>query len=73
MPFYLSYTLLSGAGTRFAATAADALIMHAELKSIAAGAITIRDENGNAVSIEQLTLFSPRPKMKREREGDSGA
>jgi hypothetical protein len=73
MPFYISFTLLTGTGTRFAATAADALIAYNELRNIDAGAITIRDENGETFSVEQLTLAATPPKLRRDREGDLGA
>jgi hypothetical protein len=67
MPFYLSYTLLTGSGTRFADTAAEALILYQELKDISAGAIAVRNEKGEAVSLEQLGLIAA-TKTKRDRD-----
>jgi hypothetical protein len=69
VPFYISYTLLSGAGSRYAGTAAEAMIVHHDLKGIGAGAITIRDETGKAVTTDQLLLLATSsPKRPRDAE-----
>jgi hypothetical protein len=67
MPFYISYTLLSGSGSRFAETAADAVIAYNQLKEINAGGITIKDETGATYTIEQL-LPATAPKTRRDRD-----
>ena len=72
MPFYISYTLLTGPGSRMADTAAGALIACNELKSIGAGAVTVRDETGRIIGFEELTMAATPPSRKRGREGDAG-
>jgi hypothetical protein len=67
MPFYISYTLISGSGSRFAETAADAVIAYNQLKEINAGGITIKDETGAIHMIEQL-LPATAPRTKRDRD-----
>jgi hypothetical protein len=68
MPFYIAFTLLTGSGTRFANTAAEAVVIYNELRDAQAGAIAIRDHNGTEFTIEQLTLAASAPKMKRDRD-----
>ena len=63
MPFYISYSLFTG-GTRFAQTAADAVIAYNELKEFGGGGIVIKDESGTIYTIEQL-LRTAAPKISR--------
>jgi hypothetical protein len=72
MPFYISYSLLTGPGSRIADTAAGALIACNELRSIGAGAVTIRDQTGRIIGMEELTIAATPPSGKRERDGDAG-
>ena len=67
MPFYISYTLLTGVGTRSATTAAEAIIVYNELREIGAGGIGIKDEKGVLYTVEQLALVVP-PNRKRDRD-----
>jgi hypothetical protein len=69
LPFYFTYTLLAGSGTRMADSAAAALIAYHELESIGARAITIPNESGRPLSIEEL-VAAARAKMKGDREGE---
>ncbi len=56
MPFLITYTLRTGTAVWTAHTAIGAVLAYDELKYMGAGAMTIRDERGGALSLEQLTL-----------------
>ena len=68
MPFYITYTFLTGSGTRYADTAAEVIVMYNELKEAQAGAIIIRDHAGTVFTIEQLTPAAQSQQMKRDRD-----
>ncbi len=56
MPYLITYTLRTGTAVWTAHTAIGAVLAYDELKCMGAGAMTIRDERGGALSLEQLTL-----------------
>jgi hypothetical protein len=56
VPFLITYTLRTGTAVWAAHTAIGAVLAYDELKCTGAGAMTIRDERGDALSLEQLTL-----------------
>ena len=73
IPFYVTYEVLTGTGTRFAATAAEAIVIYNLLKEAGMGGLAIRDETGTVHSIEQLTLMGAPLKIKHERDSGPSA
>jgi hypothetical protein len=65
MPYYISYVLLAGSGTRIVETVADAVIACHAIRSIGGGGFAIRDHNGTPYTLEQLGLVAF-PNIKRE-------
>jgi hypothetical protein len=71
MPYYISYMLLAGSGTRIAETAADAVIACHAIRGIGGGGFAIKDHNGTPCTVEQLGLVAF-PKIRRERDPTLG-
>src|SRR5687767_13663388 len=53
LAFLICYTLASGSAVHVTDTAAGALLAYSELQDIGAGAMTIRNERGRTISVEE--------------------
>ncbi len=60
LPFWISYTSPTGTAVWPAHTPEGALLAYGELRRIGAGAMTIRTERDEAITLEQLWLVATR-------------